>query len=658
VVSLTLTLAMLLLVPALSPFGSKQARAQEPKPSGAGEAKAKASQEAESGSQPKPEAKPAPKPKVAVFRLAGPVSEVPEEVVFAMGGAAPESLKSLVGRLNKAAKDPEVKAVVLLLDRAEFGTAQGEEIRQALARIRTAGKDVLAHADSVNSLKAYALLAGASRLSVVPTADIAITGLFGESPYLRGLLDKVGVQPDFMTCGKFKSAAEIFMRYGPSQEADQMQNWLLDSLFESLVSQIAEGRKVSPETVRNWIDGGLYVAEKARELKIVDAVEPRQALTEQLRSQFGEDLVFDHKYGKKAEPKPDFSSPFGLFKFWGELLGAAGGAEKAKARPAVGIVYVRGPIVLGSGDASLFAESSATASTIRRALDEASRDDSVKAVVLRVDSPGGSAVASEIILDASRRVKAKKPLVVSMGDVAGSGGYYVACGADTIFADETTITGSIGVVSGKLATTGLFDKLGVRFKPYRRGKNAGMLASNEAFTADERARMRELMDEIYDVFKGHVQQIRGDRLKKPLEELAGGRVYTGKQALELGLVDKIGTLDDAVRHVADLAKLAEDRYDVRVVPKPKTFLERLIEESSEDTNTKGLELGMEPPIAAEFADLATIGRPGSTLLELLLPALKALDPTRATLVRTAIGRLELLRREGVVVMMPELGLAP
>ena len=230
--------------------------------------------------------------------------------------------------------------------------------------------------------------------------------------------------------------------------------------------------------------------------------------------------------------------------------------------------------------------------------------------MLRVDSPGGSALASEIILDATRRVKAKKPFTVSMGNVAGSGGYYVACAADTIFADASTITASIGVVCGKLATSGLYDKLGVTFKSYRRGQNSGMLASGEVFTPAERLKMRSYMDEIYGVFKGHVTAIRGNRLKKPIDDLAGGRVFTGKQALELGLVDRLGTLHDAIKFVADQAKLTD--YDVRVVPKPKSFLEQLMEAGDGDEPRKGLDV---------------LHRP--TLLEIAAPYLRSLDPSRA-----------------------------
>src|SRR5581483_9881170 len=284
--------------------------------------------------------------------------------------------------------------------------------------------------------------------------------------------------------------------------------------------------------------------------------------------------VFEKSYGKKKAPQLDLSSPFGMFKMWGDILGES--MKKKSTKSAVGIVYVQGPITLGGSDPSPFSSATATSSAVRKALDEAANDDKVKAVVLRVDSPGGSAVASEIILDATRRVKAKKPFVVSMGDVAGSGGYYVACASDTIFADDSTITGSIGVVAGKFATTDMWHKVGVTFKSYKRGQNAGILSSDAPFTKEEREKMQAWMDNIYGVFKGHVVAIRGSKLKKPIDELAGGRVYTGRQALDLGLVDKIGTLDDAIKYVAEQAKLTD--YETRVVPEPKNFIEQIMEE--------------------------------------------------------------------------------
>jgi protease-4 len=423
-----------------------------------------------------------------------------------------------------------------------------------------------------------------------------------------------------------------------------MQNWLFDGMYDTMVGLIATGRAVTPEKAREWVDNGPYQAKSAKAAGLIDAVEHRQDFEAMLKSKYGKDVVFDKKYGKSSKPKIDFSSPFAVFKALGDLLNE--GKGKGAGKGAVAVVYVDGPIVIGGGAPSPFGGATARAVAIRRALDEAARDDSIKAVVLRVDSPGGSAVASEIILDATRRVKAKKPFVVSMGDVAGSGGYYVACGADTIFADESTITGSIGVVSGKFATNDMWKKVGVTFHAYQRGKNAGVLASDHTFTPEERKRMQAWMDEIYDVFKGHVVAIRGKKLKKPIDELAGGRVYTGKQALELGLVDRIGTLRDALDFVAAQAKVKD--YDVRVVPAPKNFLERVLEEATGAAEDK-------PGLDAVGPRLPAAGRQPS-LVELAMPHLRHLDAERVRLIVRALGRLELTQQEGAILMMPELGI--
>jgi protease-4 len=584
----------------------------------------------------------AAKPTVAVFRWTSSVAETAggDRSLF---GPKPDTLRDLATRLKKAAKDDAVKAVVILADGGSVGSAQVEELRQAVKHVRDAGKDVYVHADSL-SMRQYVLACGASKISMVPTADLGLIGFHGEAPYLRGLLDLVGAKPDFLTCGAYKSAAETFMRTGPSPEAEEMQNWLLDSLYETHVGLIAKGRGVDAAKVRAWIDDGPYTAARAKDAGLIDAIEHRQEFEAGLQAKFGKEVVFDKNYGKEKGPELDLSSPFALFKILAEMAGQ--GQKKKSSKDAVGIVYVNGPIVLRGGDAlSLFSGEAAVASKIRKALREAEDDPSIKAVVLRIDSPGGSAVASEIILDATQRVKAKKPFVVSMGDVAGSGGYYVACAADTIFADEATITGSIGVVSGKVATNEMWKKVGITFKSYKRGANADMFGSEAVFTPAQRERMQAYMDEIYGVFKGHVVAIRGKRLKKPIDDLAGGRVYTGRQALDLGLVDKIGTLEDAIDFIAAQAKVKD--YEVRVVPPAKSFIEELLEEAGGDKEEgKGL----------DALARRGLGTRSASLLDLAMPYLKHLDPDRVRVIKTALGRLQLVQQEGVVLMMPELGL--
>lgn len=584
------------------------------------------------------------KPIVAVFTLKGLISEKPvaDDPLFAPGGS--ESLRALVVRMKKTCDDASVKAVVLLGSSA-LGTAQVEELRAVMDQIKAAGKPIYAHADSL-TMRRYLLLSGVSQLSVVPTGDVIITGIYGEQLYVRELLEKIGVTPDFLTCGKYKSAAEMFMRNGPSPEAQQMYSWLFDGIYQTYVALIAQGRGVPSDKVRGWIDHGLYTAEQAKAAGIIDLVEQRHNFVARLKKEHGADIEFDKRYGKKKGPDLDFSSPFGVFKLWADLLQGTK-ASKSRSKPAVAIVYVDGPIMTGSGSASLFGSAGIAYSTpISKALDKVAADDSIKAAVLRVSSPGGSAVASEIILSATKRVKAKKPLVVSMGDVAGSGGYYVACGADTIFASRATVTGSIGVVGGKLATRPMWDKLGIHWHPIERGKNASLLSSDAIFTDAQRGQLQGWMDEIYKVFKGHVVAIRGERLGKPIDEIAGGRVYTGAQALELGLVDKLGGLEEALAHVAGQAGLKEKAYDVRVVPRPKSFLEILLSDLKDGSdNGKTLRLPL-PPIAAA---MSVAGLPKA-----VLPLVHSIAPEQAAALTRALWQLETLTNERAVLMTPEI----
>lgn len=574
-----------------------------------------------------------PRDIVAVFRLDGPLTEVPGDEAFPFFGPMGTSLKELVERLGKAAEDPAVKAVVILPDAAMLGPAQVEELRAAMAQVRAKGKDVYVHADSLTG-RNYVLACGASHLSVVPTGAILITGIHGSSLHVRGLLDKIGVRPDFLTEGAYKSAAELFMREQPSREADEMLNWLMDSWYGNLKDEIASGRKVTAAKAESWLNNGLFTAEQAKAAGLIDAVEQQDRFEARLKEKFGKDIVFEKKYGRKKQPELDLSSPFGLIKIWAELLSAP--AKRAERKPAVGIVYVSGPIMTGKGTASPFGGSlGAFSSDVRDALDKAASDGSVKAVVLRIDSPGGSATASEIILDATRRLKSKKPFVVSMGDTAGSGGYYVACAADTIFADPSTLTASIGVVAGKIATTEMWKKIGITFKEYKRGEMAGLLSTEEVFTEAERARMRLYMDEVYGAFKKHVTDIRGNRLKKPIDELAGGRVFTGKQALDFGLVDRLGTMHDAIVFAADQAKVKD--YEVRVVPEPKPFLEQLIEQFSGGKDEPG-------HVGAAMSQ--------ASLLKLAAPYLENLDPVRTSAIFSAFRRLEILQKESMVLSMP------
>jgi protease IV len=586
---------------------------------------------------------------VAVIRVTGALSEIPLAEDFPFASSSMVSLREVLARLKKVAQDERISAVVLQLDGASMGRAQADEIRRAIKGVKEAGKPVYLHTDDLTMGK-YVLLSAVSRISVAPTGDIWITGLYAESPHARGLLDKLGVVPDFFTCGEYKSAAEMFMRTAPSDEAKENLEWLIDGIFESYVQAIADGRGVPVDQARQWIHTGLYSAESAKKAGIIDAVEYQQDFLKFLKTQHGDDVEFDKRYGQKKPMEIDLSSPFGLFKFYADLL--SGPSSKSSDKDAVAIVYVEGPIMPGSPSSDPFSfglGGIAYSTPIREALDKAAADPKIKAVVLRVNSPGGSAVASEIILEATRRVKGQKPLVVSMGDVAGSGGYYVACGAETIFAEETTITGSIGVVVGKLATTGLWDKLGVQWDMTKRGQNAAILSSAEAFSKEERQQLETWMNEIYEVFKGHVTAIRGKRLKKDIEELAGGRVFTGKQALEFGLIDRLGGVEAAIAHVAQEAGLKDGEYDVRVLPKAPSFLDVLLGESSKNDDPHTLAMpGHSAPWLPQAAGLWSAAA----------PLVEQLDPERARTVRRMLLQLAVLNHERLSLTMPCIEIRP
>jgi protease-4 len=586
------------------------------------------------------------KPVVTVFSLDGPVLEKPqgEELPLFAPPARP-SFKDVVERMKKARDDKNVKGVVLLLDEVDLGLAQIEELRRTMESVRAAGKEVYAHVDNLVTMRGLALAAGATRISVTPTAIVMINGIDAESPYVRGLLDKIGVKPDFITCGEYKSAVEIFMRKGPSPEAKRMTGWLLDSLYDSFQKLVAKGRGVKPERVRQWVDGALYTPEQARQLGIIDCVQHRQDFEAELRKEFGEDLQFDKKIGKKRGETVDFSSPLGLFNFWASAL--KGGKKKAAGKNLIGIVYVEGTIMTGKPQPSPFSSGpdDAYSTPLRKALDKLAEDQAVKAVVLRVNSPGGSAVASEIIFNAAERVKVKKPVIVSMGSVAASGGYYVSMAGDRIFADATTITASIGVLGGKFATTDMWNCVGITWDSNRRGANAGLFSSEAVFSEAERRKVQAWMNDVYGVFKGHVVAARGAKLQKPIDQLAAGRVYTGQQALELGLVDEIGSLEDAVQDAAKHARVAD--YEIRAYPEPKNFLELFVEDLSG---------GEHDPNHLSLAAPGCGASPKTSILDLALPHLKGLDPGRLETVKAALRRLDLLGRERVLLMMPEIGI--
>ncbi len=536
--------------------------------------------------------------------------------------------KALLERLKQIREDDDVAAVFLTFEGTAMGLAQLQDLRDAIAAVKAAGKPVYAHMDSCYSSGLYWLASSASRLAVVPSGDVWVTGLYGEQLFLKHMLGHLGMVADVIHIGDYKSAGEVLTRTAPSPEAAEMTAWLFDDIYQQMLGQIAESRARSRSDIERIIDQGPFTAEQAQEKGLVDVVAYRMDFVDQIKERHG-DLPFKKDYGKPGKLDLDVSNPFAFFQeIMGQLLDRKDGSEE---EPSVALIYVAGTIMPGDGGDSPFAVNHGASSPLRKALYKAATDDDVKAVVLRVDSPGGSAVASEIIWNATQQVAKRKPFIVSMGNVAASGGYYVSCGADTIFAEPGTITGSIGVVGMKMVTKGFWDWAGVSWHPVQRGSNADIMATDELWTAAQREKIRGWMEDIYRVFKSRVEHGRQDRLQKPLDEIAGGRVYTGTQAKALGLIDELGGLDDALAFAASKANLGAD-FKVKILPKPKSIMDVLLEGFSADV------------IAARPTALSG--------WQAALPILQRIEPLKAQALLRAMQQIELLQAEHVLAVMP------
>lgn len=502
---------------------------------------------------------------IPVYDLAGLLTEggaaSPNLLGLDLSSQRPLTHFDVVTSLQRAAKSEEVPAVVFEVDQAGLSLAQMQELRRELLTLREAGKDVWLYTDSLN-FKTSLLGSAASQLVLNPEGDVSMSGLHSENLYFKGLLDKVGVVVDVVHIGDFKSAGENFYRTAPSAAAQKQTDALLDSLYNTLLTEIATGRGVTRDSLGAFIDRGMATAQEARALGLVDRLQYRTDLVAELQEKYGAGAVFDRDYSRNGEKEPEIKGFFDLMK----LLFSSGKNSSPK-EPYVGVV------VLDSGID--FASIASVRDEVLKLVDDAK----CQALVLRVNSPGGSALASEILWEAlDQFAQSERPFVVSMGDVAASGGYYIASGADLIFAEPATITGSIGVVGMKFALGGVMEKAGVTTHENKRGAHADLYNSNRPFSQMERQMVRQSMLDVYGTFKQRILDGRGDRLQGDLEKLAGGRVYSGRDALRIGLVDEMGGLVQAIARAAELAEMEGSK--AFLFPKPKSALDSLLRQDS------------------------------------------------------------------------------
>lgn len=480
------------------------------------------------------------------------------------------TLSKLLDRLNEAKADKEVKAVWLRIEDMELGRGKVNELRAAIAAVRKAGKPVYAELVSADT-GAYLVAAACNHVYMPSSGDLALPGVRLEMTFYKGLLDKLGLKFDMLHMGKYKGAAEPMTRNtmsGPLRESLQA---IVDDVYDNMVATISKDRHLPDYAVKTLIDQGLFTPAEAKDAGLIDEV----AYADDFEKSLGQRLKVskvDVETAYKKKQMEDFSGLGGFMKLM-EALSGGKKSEHSSSKQKIAVVYAVGEITEGKSRTSIFGDSTLGSTTLVEALKKAFDDPKVVAVVLRVDSPGGSATASDLIWHAT--VAGKKPLVASMGNVAGSGGYYISMGAKKIFAEPGTITGSIGVLGGKLVTEGLYQKVGMNTEIVTRGKNSGMFSSTNPFSPDERKIWERHMEETYHQFVSKAAAGRHMDYQR-VEALAQGRVYTGCQAKKLGLVDEIGTLADAVAAAKKMAGLKPDAdVDLLVLPQPKSMFEQL-----------------------------------------------------------------------------------
>jgi protease-4 len=492
-------------------------------------------------------------PYAAVLELSGQVVELDAPFSLSLtklGGEHALTLRALTARLAKLDADPKVAAIVLRLGALELPLARAEELRGAVAAL---GKPVWCHAEQLDS-HTLVLASACRRIGMVTGGTVAALGPALVPVYLKGLLDLIGVEADFVHIGAYKGAAEPLTRTEPSPEMRQTYADLLDGAYGRTLALVAAGRHVDEKKVAGWIDEGLFMADAAARAGIIDEVASFEAFRAAASGGAWRKVKIVDKGGDD------------LFA----LLGM--GPKHRVGGPHVALLYAVGEVIDGRGGVGGAYENVAS-ERLCPALHAAAADGDVKAIVLRVDSPGGSALASEVIWNAVHDAAAKKPVMVSMGALAASGGYYISVAGGRIFAQPDTLTGSIGVVGGKLVLGGALDKVGVHAEELGRGKRALLFSPVRRWSDDERAAVRAEMEATYALFKARVGAGRGLDAKR-VEDSAQGRVFTGAEAKRRGLVDELGGLDDALAAARAAAKLPRDAA-VDVYPGEPTLLDFL-----------------------------------------------------------------------------------
>jgi len=449
-------------------------------------------------------------------------------------------MRELLAGISFAADERDIKALIVRVSGHDLGWGRAEELCDAIRRFRASGKYALAYLEEPENIDTM-IAASCDRVIAPPGVPLYLTGLLSEVMYFKEILDKLNIEPELFQAGKYKSAVEPFLRSGMSDEHRESVESLLDSIYGHWLKAVAVGRGMTEERVGGLIDEGPWLAEEAKDAGLIDELMYEDELDDYIEKWLG---IVVHRipldrFRKLYGPRASVRDP------WRKLQ-------------ALALITATGTIHSGESRYYGAADSSAGADTLRRAISRVREDDAIAAVVLRIDSPGGSAVHSDFIWREVERLKKEKPVVVSMADVAASGGYYIAMPADHIVASPATLTGSIGVIGGKINLKGLYNKIGINKDSVARGKHADMVTDYGSLSPELRAKMKKEMEAVYHIFVEKAASAR-KREYAELDQSAQGRVWTGLQAKEVGLVDELGSLLTAIERAKERAGIPASR---------------------------------------------------------------------------------------------------
>jgi protease-4 len=501
------------------------------------------------------------------IELEGGLSERPAGMaLFAADSGL--SLLDLVSSLEEVAGRDDLDGLVLRLREPQLTSSQIEEIGDTLLLLRSTGKQVAVFSEIYGPGE---LLLGsyADRIIMQTGGAVTAPAIYMEEMFLADALQWIGVEPSFIQIGDYKGAEEMYANSKPSDPWNENIDQLLDSLYDNARATMTMGRSLSESDLDKALASALFLdGEQAIELGLIDAEVDRLDLTSDLEDFFeDDDLVYNTNVTPPSASSTDFSNPFAL------LTALSEPTTNNPTDDTIAILHIDGAIVDGeSSPGGAFSDGTVGAVTVRKALNELERDDFIKGVIIRINSPGGSAIASENIWQGVRRVASEKPVWVSVGSMAASGGYYIAVSGDRIYVNPSSIVGSIGVVAGKLALAGAYEKLHINVVPRGRGPLAGMLGGLNAWTPTEAALIRDSMQRTYDLFESRVTAGRPDI---DIENAAEGRLFTAEKAIALGMADDIGGMQRVIYDLADELELPEGEYDVLHYPSPPSFEEML-----------------------------------------------------------------------------------